>query len=90
MKLFRELTRLKGITSSPIIQNFSEGLLGCKEIRAFGAEQTMQQVFMQTLDENQKNIILHVAARQYFAERIQYLALLVILPSIALSVVFDY
>jgi ABC-type multidrug transport system fused ATPase/permease subunit len=86
MKLFRELTRLKGTTSSPIIQTFSEALLGCKVIRVFEAEPIMEQRFMQTLDECQKNTILNCAGRQYFAERIQFMALLVILPAIAMAV----
>lgn len=90
MNLFRELTRLRGVTSSPIIQSFSEGLLGCKAIRAFGVGNKMLEDFMLKLDENHKNMIMTNAGKQYFSERIQYMALMVILPSIALSVDFVY
>ena len=45
MHLLREVTRLKAITSSPIIQNFSEAVVGSKSIRAFGIQETMLKVF---------------------------------------------
>jgi ABC-type multidrug transport system fused ATPase/permease subunit len=86
MKLVREVSRLKAVSSSPIVQTFSEGMLGCKEIRAFGIQDTMMAMFMKTLDNNMQNTILLYGARYWFSQRIQYLSLLILVPAILISV----
>lgn len=86
MNLMREVTRLKAISASDIIQHFSESMLGCKTIRAFDARESMAAEFMARLDENQKYCILLIAAKYWFSSRIQYLSQIVLVPAIIISV----
>lgn len=87
MSLLRELTRLKAITSSPVIQNFSEAMYGTKTIRAHQLEGNLARGFEQSLDDYLKNTISIVASKQWFSLRIQVVSLLIVLPSIVIAIV---
>ncbi len=86
MELLRELARLKAITSSPIIQSFSEAVVGSKSIRAFGEQARMLSMFETTVDDYTKNQIHIIATKQWFAVRVQFVTLLIVLPAIAIAV----
>lgn len=85
--LAREATRLQGITQSPMAQAFTEAIYGCKTIRAFGYEKLMLEDYQNLIDENLKNYLVRNAAKQWFAQRIQTLSVMILVPSILLSVV---
>ena len=87
MHLVREVSRLKAISSSPIVQAFSDGMLGSKTIRSYGIQDNMMTMFMDTLDKNQQNNILLYGARFWFSQRVQYISLLILVPAIVISVV---
>ena len=86
MNLMRELTRLKSISSSPIIQKFKEGLEGVETIRVFGKYKHLFSHYIDRVDDFQKNSVALAGANNWFNVRVSLLALMVILPTIAISV----
>ena len=51
MNLYREVTRLKSICASPMIQAFSEGLTGATTIRVYNQQEHCAIQYLKTLDE---------------------------------------
>ncbi len=86
MRLYREATRLQNITSSPISQAFTELIYGGKVVRAFRCEDYIMQDYMSIVNENQKNLMLSNASKQWFNQRIQFLNFMIVVPSILLSI----
>jgi ATP-binding cassette subfamily C (CFTR/MRP) protein 1 len=86
MSFSREITRLRSISSSPVVQTFSEGVSGSKTIRAYRVEENIIKNFMEAIDENQKNTIILIASKQWFGVRVQAISLIVIIPSVVLAV----
>ena len=86
MNLMRELTRLKSISSSPIIQKFKEGLEGVQTIRVFDKYDHLFWHYINRVDDFQKNSVALAGANNWFNVRVSLLALMVILPTIAISV----
>ena len=88
MKLVRELTRLNAISSSPIIQNFKENLEGVSSIRFHEKRAIQFNRYNNKVDEYQKNLIALKGALAWFNIRVGLLSLLVIIPTIIISVCF--
>ena len=88
MNLNRELTRLKAISSSPIIQKFKEGLEGVSTIRAFHQYNHIFGEYVSKVNDFQKNNIASEGASNWFSIRISLLALIVIIPTIGIAVSF--
>ena len=86
MNLLRELTRLKSISSTPIIQKFKEGLEGVSTIRFFNKYETLFDQYLSKVDDFQKNSVSYVGASNWFNVRVSILALMVIIPTIWISV----
>lgn len=86
MRLYREATRLLNITASPISQAFTELIYGGKVVRAFRCEEYIMQDYEYIVNENQKNLMLSNASKQWFNQRIQFLNFLIIVPAILLSI----
>lgn len=86
MRLLRQASRLNAATLNPVIQRFSEMMLGGKIVRSLGLEHEIYRQFSELVDENQKNQLVMIGVRQWFSERIQYVSLIVIVPSIVLAV----
>ena len=86
MNLNREITRLKSISASPIIQLFKEGLEGVATIRVFGKYKEIFENYINRVNDYQKNVVAAAGATNWFNVRIALLALMVILPIVTLSV----
>ena len=86
MNLLRELTRLKSISSTPIIQKFKEGLEGVSTIRIFNKYDSLFDQYLSKVDDFQKNAVTVVGANNWFNVRVSLLALMVIIPTIWISV----
>lgn len=70
MRLNREITRLKGITTSPMVQCFSEGVNGITNIRAFGQQTYSLKQYIASIDEFQKNSVVGDALIRWFQLRL--------------------
>ena len=86
MNLLRELTRLKSISSTPIIQKFKEGLEGVSTIRFFNKYDNLFEDYLKKVDDFQKNSVTLIGANNWFNVRVSILALMVIIPTIYISV----
>ena len=84
--LKRDITRLRAITSSPLIQCFSEGVQGNTTIRAFARSEYWLQEYLRAMDDAQKNNIVSDAASRWFNIRLALLSNLVIVPCLFMSV----
>lgn len=82
----REFTRLKSISTSPMIQAFSEGMQGGSTIRVFGKQAHTLDLYVRTLDDFQKNNIMLEAISRWFSIRLTLLSVFILAPSIALNV----
>lgn len=51
MNFLREVTRLKGVASSPVIQNFKEGIEGVSTIRIHKNEQRLFANYLIAINE---------------------------------------
>ncbi len=69
----REVKRLDGISRSPMYAMVSTSLQGGKIIRAFRAEDAMQQRFLRKLDENGKCAYLFIVLSRYLGYRLDML-----------------
>jgi ATP-binding cassette subfamily C (CFTR/MRP) protein 2 len=86
--LQRDITRLRSITSSPMIQSFSEGVQGNSTIRAFNKQTYALQEYTKHLDEFQKNSLTGDACGRWFTIRLTLLCNFVIIPSLFLAVFY--
>ena len=84
--LKRDITRLQAITSSPLIQCFSEGVQGNTTIRAFARSEYWLDEYLRAMDDAQKNNIVGNAASRWFNIRLALLSNLVIVPCLFMSV----
>jgi ABC-type multidrug transport system fused ATPase/permease subunit len=80
--LSREVTRLKGISNSPLVQSFSEIISGISTIKAFGKTEEAQAKYMLLLDEYVKNCITNDAVMRWFNLRLIVYSGLILIPSI--------
>lgn len=88
MMLNREITRLKGITTSPMVQCFSEGVSGITNIRAFGQQAYTLRQYIGSIDEFQKNSMIGDALIRWFQLRLVFCNVLIFIPSIFLNIFF--
>ena len=86
MNLNREIVRLRSISSSPIIQEFKEGLEGVSTIRVFEKTQKIFANYFEKVDDYQKNAVASTGATNWFKVRIALLTLTVVLPIVTISV----
>ena len=86
MNLTRELTRLNAISSSPILQKLKENLEGVSSIRFYEKKKTQFGQYNQKVDDYQKNLIALKGALGWFNVRVCLLSLIVIIPTIIISV----
>lgn len=84
--LFGEIVRLKGITSSPLVQCFSETLSGISMIRVHGKFDKQISAYHVYQDEWFKNAMILSAARGWFNLRISMLSLCISIPAICISI----
>ena len=86
MNLNREIVRLRSISSSPIIQEFKEGLDGVSTIRVFSKKEKAFGDYFAKVNEYQKNTVAAAGATNWFKVRIALLTLTVVLPIVTISV----
>ena len=86
MNLKREITRLRSISSSPIIQLFKEAVEGVATIRVYEKYQEIFENYLEKVNDFQKNRIANSGAAAWFNVRVSLLAMIVILPMVTLSV----
>ena len=86
MNLRREVTRLKSISASPIIQQFKEALEGVATIRVYDKREEVFENYLQKVNNYQKNSLVDVGASGWFSVRVALLAMVVILPMVTISV----
>ena len=86
MNLKREVTRLKSISSSPIIQQFKEAIEGVTTIRVFGKYDEVFEEYLEKVNDYQRNLVTSTGATQWFNIRIAMLAMTVTLPIVCFSV----
>ena len=88
MNLVRELSRLKAISTSPIIQKLKEGFEGVSSIRFYNKRERQFKHFFEKIDSSQKNAIAFYGAEHWFNVRVALLSMMVTIPIICLSVSF--
>jgi ABC-type multidrug transport system fused ATPase/permease subunit len=88
MNLYREVTRLKSMCSSPMIQSCSEGMQGVATIRSYHKEEFCLSKYVEALDEFQKNCITSDALMRWFVLRLMVFSTILLLPSVVLNVYF--
>ncbi len=86
MCLNREATRLRSISSSPMIQAFSEGLSGASVIRVYGQHEHASIQYIKTIDDFQKNTVLATALQRWFNIRMVIFSLSLLIPSILMNI----
>lgn len=86
MNFLREVTRLKGVSSSPVVQNFKEGIEGVSTVRIHGNQHAMFSNYLGSINELQKNNISIFAAKNWFKLRISIMSMMVVIPCILISV----
>ncbi|KAI9327008.1 hypothetical protein DFJ73DRAFT_632281 [Zopfochytrium polystomum] len=70
----RELKRLESVTRSPIYSMFSETLMGCSTIRAFGAEQRFIEENLRRVDVNNRAYYFMWCSNRWLGVRISTIA----------------
>ena len=89
MNIQREITRLRAINASPVIQAFKEEVEGITTIKFFAASKRLFKDYIAKMDEVQKTIIVAKGARQWFNIWISLLSLIVVIPCVLSSVKFS-
>ncbi|CAI5996063.1 unnamed protein product [Closterium sp. NIES-64] len=74
----RELSRLDGITKSPIIEHFSESLAGAAVIRAFGEESRFARTSAARVDSNTRVAFCSRGAVEWLGFRLELLGSLLL------------
>ena len=82
----REITRLRSVSSSPVIQNFSEACTGTLPIRSYEKIDVCFKEYIHNLDEFMKNDITLAAVGLWFTIRIALWSLIVALPAVIIAV----
>ena len=88
MSLYREVIRLKSISSSPMIQAFSEAIQGVSTIRSYARTDYALASYITTLDEFQKNCIIGDALSRWFVLRLMLYSILILVPGILLNLLY--
>lgn len=86
MKLYGEISRLKGITSSPLVSCFSETLNGCSVLRVHDQFERNFVTYHKLQDEWFKNCLIVSATLGWFNIRISILSLSIVVPAICMAV----
>ena len=86
MGIQREVTRLRAISSSPVIQAFKEEVEGITTINFFAASKRLFHDYIGKMDEVQKNFIVSTGAGEWFNIWISLLSLIVVIPCVLSSV----
>ena len=86
MRVQREVTRLRAIASSPVIQAFKEEVEGVSTIGFFEASGRLFEEYVKKMDEVQKNFIVSQGATERFNICISLLSLVVVIPCVLSSV----
>lgn len=89
MNAWREVTRIQSASSSPIAQIFREILNGTSTIRMFEKEKEVMGVYYTALDTQLRNDLTFFSVRSWYFVRCEILSLLVVVPSIYLSIYFE-
>jgi len=88
-KINREVSRLSGITKSPIVSFFSESLAGLTSIRTYNEQSTFLNKFHKLQDENIKNNILEWAVFNWYHLRTTFASVVIIGPVISITLLFS-
>ena len=87
MELAREVTRLKSISTTPIIQQFKENLEGAASVRFYQKGSIQFQQYTSKIDDYQKNSITLAGAQSWFNIIVSLLSLLVLVPTVIIAVI---
>lgn len=79
---------IESISRSPILSQFNETVSGLPSIRGYRIEDPLFQNLLHKQDENLKNQIIWNAMANWFALRCALLSLILIVPTITLTVNF--
>ncbi|XP_074245585.1 ATP-binding cassette sub-family C member 2-like isoform X2 [Saimiri boliviensis] len=82
----RQIRRLRGASSSPVISHFSETLSGLSTIRAFGHEQRFIQQNKEVVNENLVCFYNNVISDRWLSVRLEFLGNLLVLLAALLAV----
>ncbi|XP_033088059.1 multidrug resistance-associated protein 1-like isoform X3 [Trachypithecus francoisi] len=82
----RQIRRLKGASSSPVISHFSETLSGVSTIRAFGHQQRFIQQYKEVVNENLVCFYNNVISNRWLSVRLEFLGNLMVLFAALLAV----
>eukprot|EP01132_Coremiostelium_polycephalum_P009679 gene9679-11876_t len=86
----RELTRLEGISRSPIYAHFSETLAGVTTIRAFSEKYRFVKENERLLDENQKCYYINISANRWLALRLEFLGACIVTSTVLYTVLASH
>lgn len=89
MKTSREVTRLKSASRTPMIQAFSEGVLGSCTIRTFDQKEYSLKNFCRQVDVFQVNCLISEALKRWLSVRLTLLSIFILIPSIVLNLVYS-
>jgi ABC-type multidrug transport system fused ATPase/permease subunit len=84
----RELTRIEGVTKSPIVSCFTEILSGVTTIRCYNVKDMFFHKNCEKINENKKPIIARKAAEVWFTFRLTVLSLIISLTSLTYILFF--
>ncbi|KAK3145251.1 hypothetical protein QOZ80_4AG0326240 [Eleusine coracana subsp. coracana] len=74
----RELTRLEGVTKAPVIDHFSETVLGATTIRSFGKEKEFFQGNLDRINSSLRMYFHNYAANEWLGFRLELIGTLVL------------
>jgi hypothetical protein len=83
------LTRLEGISKSPIVSCFAEILSGVTTIRSYGVERNFFQINCNKINDNKKPIVAKKAAEVWFTLRLTVLSFLINFTSLTYILFFS-
>ncbi|EGG17998.1 ABC transporter C family protein [Cavenderia fasciculata] len=86
----RELTRLEGISRSPIYAHFSETLAGVTTIRAFQEGSRFIKQNEKLLDDNQKCYYINISANRWLALRLEFLGACIVTSTVMYTVLASH
>ncbi|KAF2071736.1 hypothetical protein CYY_006941 [Polysphondylium violaceum] len=86
----RELTRLEGVSRSPIYAHFSETLAGVTTIRAFQEAFRFSSENEKLLDDNQKCYYINISANRWLALRLEFLGACIVTSAVLYTVLASH
>jgi len=86
----RELTRLEGVSRSPIYAHFSETLAGVTTIRAFQEAFRFSSENEKLLDDNQKCYYINISANRWLALRLEFLGACIVTSTVLYTVLASH